>query len=582
MHGAPKYAPDAPALDYVNPAAPKGGTLKQAVIGAFDTLNPHNIKGKPAAGLEYLYDRLAARVWDEPFTLYGLIAEKIIVPDDRSFITFVLNPAARFHDGAPITTADVAFSFETLKTHGKPNTRRVYALVDKVDIADDRTITFTLGEGRDRETVMILAMMPILPKHDWAPDGGPAKDFAATTLTPPVGSGPYRIASVEAGRRITYDRVPDYWARDLFVNRGQYNFDHLTYDYYRDKTVMIQAFQAGEFDLYREFDPASWINNFGQTSSTGPNPAAQTPAGQNYITAEIPHQRPESVRGIIFNTKRPLFQDRDIRRALALAFDFDWMNTTLFHGKARRIDSTFPNTDLAAPAQITAAEQALLAPYAANLPPQLWPLPAPESLRERLKLADKLLTDSGWVIKDGKRVNAQTGAPFAFTVTMTEPELEKIMLAYAGTLRKLGIDLTIRSIDSAQFVGILSAYDYDALAYRWVNTLSPGTEQQIYWGCAAAETEGSRNYARICTPAIDALAAAVATARTRDELTLYIHALDRAIMSESLFIPLYYIGVDYAAHSPRLKRPDTTPVYGMVVESWWDATAADAVPPAAQ
>lgn len=542
MHGAPKYDAQATHLDYVNPEAPKGGTLKQAVIGSFDTLNPHNIKGKPAAGLEYLYDRLAARVWDEPFTLYGLIAEQIIIPEDRSAITFILNPAARFHDGTPILASDVAFSFETLKSYGRPNMRRVYGLVSRVEIQGERQIAFTLGEGYDQETVMILAMMPVLSERDWA-----GKDFDATPLAPPIGSGPYKIASLEQGRQITYERVTDYWAKDHFVNKGQYNFDRLVYDYYRDKTVMIQAFQSGAFDLYREFAPSSWINNFGKNSA------------KPYIAAEIPHSRPESVRAMIFNTQRPPFDDIKVRKALSLAFDFDWMNKTLLHGKAKRITSTFPNTELAAPLLTTDESQ-----VNDSLP-----------LRERLKQSDSLLREAGWIVKENKRVREATGEALRFTVTLNDAEYEKIVLNYAEILKKLGIDITIRTVDSAQFVGLLGMYDYDMIMYRWVNSLSPGTEQQIYWGCDAAKTEGSRNYARICTPAIDALSTAIATAKTREELVEHVHALDRAIMAEHVMIPLYYIGMDYVAYWPKLARPSNVPLYGMVVETWWqDAQGA--------
>lgn len=404
MHGQPKYGIAATHLDYANPDAPKGGILKQSVIGSFDTLNAHNIKGKPAAGLSYLYDRLAARVWDEPFTLYGLIADEIIVPQDRSRITFILNPAARFHDGQPITAADVKFSFETLKEYGRPNMRRVYGLIDQVMMASEREITFTLGDGYDQETVMILAMMPVLPKHYWED-----RAFDATTLEPPVGSGPYKIKEAEAGRRIVYERIADYWAADHLVNQGHHNFDTLIYDYYRDKNVAIQAFKAGEFDIFREFDAASWQNNFAQNENT------------DYISVAIPHNRPEWVRALIFNTQRPPFDDKRVREALALAFDFDWMNKALFHNQTQRITSTFPNTALA-------ADNSGLDVFSGTL-----------SARQRLRLADELLQEAGWGIEDNNRVHAQSGQQLHFSVLLNQPIFEKVVLHWGQSLKRLGI-----------------------------------------------------------------------------------------------------------------------------------------------
>lgn len=533
MHGTLKYGAKAPHLDYANPDAPKRGTLKQSVIGSFDTLNANNIKGKPAAGLGYLYDRLAARVWDEPFTLYGLIAKDIIVPEDRSFISFKLNPKARFHDGTPITTDDVVFSFETLKKYGRPNTRNVYSLVKDVKQSSSQEITFTFGEGYDRETALILAMMPILPKHFWKD-----RNFDETMTDIPLGSGPYKIKSMEIGRQIVYERVKDYWAADNFVNKGQYNFDTLVYDYYRDKNVAVQAFKAHEFDVFREFDAASWQNNF-LNDKDAP-----------YKAESFPHQRPEKVQAFIFNTKRPIFNDKKVREALFLSFDFDWMNKVLFYGQTKRIESTFPNTPLASP------DNAAL--FQDNIP-----------LRKKLHIADDLLAEAGWVIRDGKRVFEATGEPFKFTLVLNQPQFEKVALQWAQNLKKLGIEMELRSVDTAQFTGILNAYDYDMVLHGWVNSLSPGSEQQIYWGCKAAETMGSRNYSRICDDVIDQLSKEVAQAKTYSALRDTVQHLDHEIMSQFLMIPLYYIGKDYIAYWSDIKHTDTPPIYGTVIETWW-------------
>lgn len=559
MHGTPHYGADAKHLDYALPEAPKGGTLKQSVAGSFDTLNAHNIKGKPAAGLTYLYDRLAARIWDEPFSLYGLIAKEIILPEDRSSITFILNDKARFHDKKPITTADVHFSFETLKKYGRPNVRKVYKLVNDVTVKNEKEIKFTFGEGHDYETALIIAMMPILPKHYWE-----GKDFDKTTLEIPVGSGPYKIKSLEQGRQITYKRVKDYWAKDHFVNVGHHNFNTLIYDYYRNSLVAAEAFKNKAFDIHREFNPAHWQNLLKDLENSAED--------KKFNAEELKHQRPEWVRGLIFNTQTPLFNDRKVRRALSLIFDFEWMNKALFHSKAIRITSTFPNTSLAAPETPTPNEIALLNQYKDSLPPSIFTQEQDAryntSIRQRLRQANELLKQAGWFIQGQDRVHEKTGQKLEFTLTINAAEHEKIALNYAQHLKRLGIIMHIRTVDSAQFVGVLNAYDYDMVLYRWINSLSPGTEQQIYWGCDAAQTNGSRNYARICTPAIDALAASIATARTRQELTTRINALDRALMHEYVMIPLYYLGKDYVAHW-NLKHPEKTPLYGMVLETWW-------------
>lgn len=540
MHGVPKYGADATHLDYANPDAPKGGVLRQSAMGSFDTLNSHNIKGKPASGLTYLYDRLATRIWDEPFSLYGLIANEIIIPEDRNWIAFKIDPRAQFHDGKSITAADVAFSFETLKTYGRPNTRRVYGLVEEVKIWAPDHIEFRFGEGYDQETAMILAMMPILPEHYWRD-----KNFDATTLDIPLGSGPYRIKNVDAGRQIIFERVEDYWAKDHLVNVGHHNFDEIIYDYYRDKNVAIQAFKSGKLDIFREFDTASWHNNFIESNT------------DDFVTEALPHQRPEWVRALIFNTQRAPFDDIKVREALSLSFDFEWMNKTLFHGQTQRITSTFPNTELAHEGN-------------ADL------LHLDQSSRQRLRLADALLKEAGWEVVNNQRVNKETGAPLEFSVLLNDAGFEKVILHWAQSLKRLGISVDINRADSAKFVGLLNEYDYDVVLHRWVNSLSPGTEQQIYWGCDAAQTLGSRNYSRICDEEIDVLTKKIAQARTREELIENVKTLDHKIIASHLMIPLYFIGHDFVAYTPRLKRPDTTPLYGMVIETWWEAPAQQA------
>lgn len=568
MHGAPKYGPDFKHLDYANPDAPKGGALKRAVTGSFDSLNKHIVTGSNTSdGLELIEDKLMQRVWDEPFTLYGLVAESIDIPEDRSWITFHINPEARFHDGERMDAQDLVFSYEMYREHGHPVRRRVYGFVDKVTVIDDQTVRFDFGEGHDAETALILAMMPVLPSHYWTEES-----FQKTTLAPPLGSGPYRIAKVDPGREIVYERVKDYWAKDHPVNVGHYNFDTITYSYYRDDNVALEAFKAGEYDLRREGDAAKWHTGYDFPDIDS----------GDVLREELAHGRPEYVRSLIFNTRRAPFNDRKVREALQYALDFEWMNTHLFHGAFRRIDSFFPNSSLAATGAPEGEERRILEEHIADLPEDVlgkpWTPPktdgsGPPGMRQNLRTASALLKEAGWIVKDSKRVNAETGRPFSFEILLGDPNDEKIAMQFARALQRLGIDATIRTVDSAQFTGRLDSFEYDMTVFRWVNSLSPGNEQVNYWGSAAAERHGSRNYPGVSSPAIDAIAESIARAPGRDALVARARALDRALQWGFYTIPLYYLGHDLVAYRARLGRPDTTPLYGMVVETWWDKNA---------
>ena len=524
MHGAAKYKADAHHLDYANPDAPIGGTVVQSAIGSFDTLNPHIIKGKAAAGLHLTYDRLMQRVWDEPFTLYGLIAEKVMIPDDRSSITFQINPKARFHDGHPITAEDVIFSLKTLREMGRPNARRVYTLVDAIHTDHDRHIRFDLSKGYDRETVMILAMMPVLPKHDW--DG---KTFDETTLTPPLGSGPYRISTVDPGRSITYERVADYWAADHLTRVGHHNIQTLRFDYFRDDGVALQAFLSGDVDMRAES-----------------NPIAQAQAYQAGQLRHFAHQRPLWMQGFIMNTRRAPLDTLAVREALVTSFDYDWVNTSLMDGKAQQVNSLFTRTPLSA--DVTLPGRGM-------------------SQRQRLRRAGTLLDQADYPLQDGKR--------FALSLLLNNPEQEKIALYWAQTLKRLGIELSIRTLDTAQFVGALNEYDYDMVAHRWINSLSPGTEQMLYWSCDAANTQGSRNYAGLCSNETDELAARIADASTQAGLITAAQALDQAVMESHILVPLGGMIADSYALSEKIGTPDITPIYGPVSETWWVKTGLD-------
>lgn len=561
MHGAPKYSTDFTQLDYVNADAPKGGTLRLAKTGSFDNLNNNIITGTTAEGLEHLNDRLMQRVWDEPFTMYGLVAREIEVSDDRSHVTFYLRPEARFHDGAPMTAEDVKFSFDMLRQHGHPVRRRVYGLVSDVTITDPHTISFTFGEGYDRESVMILAMLPVLPKHYWE-----KADITKTTLKAPLGSGPYKIASVEPGRKITYVRVKDWWAKDLPVARGQYNFDTITYTYFRDDDVALQSLMAGGYDLRRETDINNWL-----LSET-----AKPVQDGRLIRDEISHQRPEWLKAMIFNTRRAPFDDIRVRKALGLMFNAQWVNQALFAGALKRLDSSFANSALAPQGVAKGAELELLEPWRADVQPEVfgevWQPPA-DTARDRQRQALKLLDEAGWALTNQRMTNSKTGQSLSFEILLSDPRDEKIALSYARDLDRIGIALRVRTVDTAQFTGRLEAFDYDMVVFRWINSLSPGNEQVNYWGSAAAANRGSRNYAGISNPAVDTLADAIARTTTREGLVTACHALDRVLMQGHYFVPLFYIGRDLVIHTPDIGKPAQAPIYGAVLESWWKKPA---------
>ena len=556
MHGKPALADNFEHLPYADPDAPKGGTLRQSAVGSFDTVNPFTIKGKAALGLAYVYDRLMARSWDEPFTLYPLIAESIDVPDDRSSITFHLNKAAKFNDGSPITPEDVLFSFTTLKEKGRPNMRTVYKLVDHVDQLDKSTLRFVLGPVHDRETVMILAMMPVLSKAYWT-----THNFDTTTLAIPVTNGPYKIKSIEPGRKIVFERDKNYWAKDLPVNKGLYNFDILATDYFRDDSVALEAFKKGDLDLRVEQDPGKWAIAYGNS------PAFKKEA--------LKHGRVEKMWGLIFNLRRAPFDDIRVRKALSLLIDYDWMNRNIFHGLYTPTNSFYANSNLAASGLPSDEELKLLTPFKASLPEDVFgpawkPVTAddPTILRENLRTADALLKDAGWIIKDGARVNAKTGKPLTFEIVLGSPEDEKVALAFKRSLARLGIIISLRTLDSAAFNDRMMGYDYDMTLYFWTNTLSPGTEQMLYWGCKAADEKGRFNYSGICLPAIDALAKNVPQVKTREELLANIHALDRILTWEHIAIPLFYSGRDLVASWPTVSHPAKNALYGNTLESW--------------
>lgn len=570
MHGMPKLDATFKAFDYVNDNAPKGGMLRLNITGTFDSLNPFIVKGKPAEGMTYVYESLMARSQDEAFTLYPLIAEKIDVRSDRLAIRFHINPRARWQDGKPLTADDVYFSWMTLKDKGRPNHRSYYKKVESAKVENAHAIVFSFKRNEDgsidREMPLILGLMPVLPKHIWEKGG-----FDETSLAPPIGSGPYKVTALEAGRSTTFSRDPAYWGKDLPSRRGLFNFDTIRFDYYREENVAQEAFTAGQVDARRETEPKRWAE-LGRISQ-------QKRGTGIFRTLTFTHQRPEPARGFIMNTRRTAFADVNVRRALLYAFDFNWINQALFSGAYKWINSTFANSELAASGIPDAKEKALFKGLEAELPADFFikPYALPQTggvvqLRNNLHAALDLFRSAGFHISNGIMHDSK-GTPFGFEILLSDPQDEKVALEYARTLQRIGIAARVRTVDAAQFQSRLNDFDYDLVLSRWVNSLSPGNEQAVYWGSLAADTKGSRNYAGVKSKVVDALIQKITGAETREELILATHALDRTLLWGAYMIPLFYRGADWFAVWPNVLMPEKTPLYGVVVESWWSKDA---------
>ncbi len=561
MHGDLKYPAGFRNFDYVNPDAPKGGDIKLAATGSFDNLNGFIVKGVAAAGVGFIYDTLLTSSDDEPFSEYGLLAESITVPDDRSWIEFNLRPEARWHDGMPVTPEDVIWTFNTLLEKGQPFYRFYYGNVDKVEKTGERSVKFSFIPGENRELPLIMGQLTVLPKHYWE-----TRDFDKTTLEPPLGSGPYRIKEVDAGRSITVERVADYWGKDLAVKRGFNNFETITYDYYRDSNVMLEAFKAGAFDYRNENSSKAWATEY------------DIPAVEDGFLkkASIAHQRSSGMQGFAFNTRRDKFKDKRVRQALAYAFDFEWSNEHLFYGQYARTRSYFDNSELAATGLPSPEELALLEPYRGRIPDEVFTeeYNPPKSdgsgnIRKNLRQASKLLRDAGWEIKDGKRVNNETGEVLDFEVLLISPLFERIVLPFAQNLEKLGVKVSVRTVDTAQYVRRLDTYDFDVIVSSFGQSLSPGNEQRSMWGSQVANMEGGRNYIGINDPVIDALIEKLIAAPDRKALVTATRALDRVLQWGQWLIPHWHIKYDRIAFWNKFGRPDITPSHGNQFMAWW-------------
>jgi peptide/nickel transport system substrate-binding protein len=565
MHGEPAHGPDFAHFPYVNPAAPKGGRLVLGTLGTFDSLNPFIVKGVAPGNLrDYVYESLMARGGDEPFSLYGLIAESVEVPDDRGFVTFHLRAAARFSDGAPVTPEDVLFSYALLKDKGWPYHRAHYGKVASAEKIGPRSVRFTFDAPGDREMPMILGLMPILPRHKLD-----AETFERTTLEPPVGSGPYTVARVDAGHSLTYRRNPDWWARDLNVARGRFNFDEIRLEYFRDAASLFEAFKAGEIDVRPEDEPGRWVEGYDF-------PAV---ADGRVIKREFDTQLPSGMPALVFNTRRPIFADARVRRAFIHLFDAEWINRSLFNGVYVRTQSYFERSQLSAhglPAD--AAERALLAAHGPYVTPEVldgtFSLPTTDGSGENrasLEAAYKLLTQAGWKLEGGHLVRG--GQPLAFEFLAQTRQQERLMLSYARTLERLGIAVRIRQVDTPQYWSRLKAFDFDMIQWTWGASLSPGNEQVNRWSSQAADIEGSLNYPGVKNPAADAMIQALLQARSADDFTAAVRALDRVLISGDYVIPLFYVPKVWVAYWNHLRLPDRHPFGGYDLDTWWSGGA---------
>jgi peptide/nickel transport system substrate-binding protein len=563
MHGEPALAEGFSAFRYVNPDAPKGGRLARGVLGTFDSFNPFIVKGLAPPELRgYVFESLMARGYDEPFTLYGLLARSVETDDERTYVTFDLDPKAAFADGAPVTAADVIFSWQLLRDHGRPNFRTYYIKVAGATALSGRTVRFDLAGDGDRELPLILGLMPILPRH--AID--PAR-FEDTTLAPPLASGPYVVAEVDPGRSFTLRRNPRYWGRDLAVNRGFWNFDALRIDFYRDANSHLEAFKKGLYDVRDETDPGRWET------------AYDFPAVRDgrVIREEFPNGLPKPMTALVFNTRRPIFADIRVREAITFLFDFEWLNKNFFYGRYSRTASFFEGSELAARGRpADPAERALLAPFPGAVRPDVLDgTYAPPSTdgsgrdRDTLGRALALMREAGYELAGTALKSRATGQPLRFEIMVTTKDQERLALAFAQNLKRAGIEARIRMVDAVQFDQRRIGFDFDMIQNRWDESLSPGNEQAFYWGTAAADEPGSRNYMGMRSAAADAMIAAMLRARGRGNFVDAVRALDRVLMSGIYVVPLFHLPAQWIARWAPVRHPDATSLSGYLPETWW-------------
>ena len=562
LFGDLKYGPEFVHFDYVEPNAPKGGTLHLATVGTFSTLNPFTLKGVSAAGAGFPFESLLEGAADEPDAAYGLIAAEVALAPDRRSVRFLLRPEARWHDSTPVTAADVAFSFEILTTEGAPSFATQLAGVDRVETSGDRNVTFHLVDPDNRKLPLIVGGMPIVSEAYFR-----GRSFGETTLEPPLGSGPYRVGKVDAGRSIAFERVADYWGAALPVMTGRYNFDTIAIDYYRDRTVLVEALKAGEYDFHEEFTSKVWATQYDI-------PAVE----EGWLVKDVlPDNTPSGVQAFFINTRLPKFQDRRVREALSYVFDFEWLNKNQFFGIYDRMASYFENSDLAARGLPSQAELAILEPHRGAVPEEVFTTEfVPPSTdgsgnnRRNLRSARALLKEAGWITRDGALVNEATGEPMTIEFLYFEPTFERIYAVFARRLERLGVGVTLRLVDSVSYEERMKSHDFEITTLRFVFNLSPGAELNANFATATADQVGSSNAAGIKDPVVDALIAEVVGATDRATLVAAARALDRVLLWGHYMIPQWYKGAHHLVYWDKFGRPALKPRYARgVIDTWW-------------
>ena len=560
MHGDLKYPTDFQKFDYVNANAPQGGGVTQAAIGTFDSFNGFIIKGTAADGLGLVYDSLLARAQDEAFSLYGLLAESLEVAEDRSSIIFNLRPEARFSDGQPVTADDVVYSFKLLREQGAPFYKAYYRGIENIEALTPQRVKFSFSSGENKELALIVGEVSILPKHFWE-----NRDFQQPLLEAPLGSGPYTVEKFESGRQITYRRNPDYWGNDLSVNRGRFNFETISYDYYKDGTVALEAFKGGEYDFREENSSKRWATGYtGAVFDNG-----------KIITQTLQHENPTGMQSFILNNRKSYFSDSRVRQALAYAFDFEWTNKNIFFGAYTRTHSYFSNSEMAATELPTTEEVAILEPIRDQVPPEVFNTVyrAPTTkgdgkTRSQLRTALRLLKSAGWNLKDGKLLNAQ-GEQMSFEILLYSPAFERVVAPFSRNLERMGIIPSVRLVDVSQYINRVRSFDFDIIVSGFGQSSSPGNEQREYWHSSTADQPGSRNMIGIKNPAIDYLVEQVIQAPDREQLVLRTRALDRVLQWNHYVIPQYHINSYRVAYWNKFAFPQIRPKYSLGFDTWW-------------
>ena len=562
LFGDLKYGPDFAHFAYVDPTAPKGGLLHLATVDTYSTLNPFTLKGQSVAGATLPFESLLEGSADEADAAYGLIARGVVLAPDRRSVRFLLRPEARWHDGTPITARDVAFSFEILTTEGHPVFVNQLAGVDRVETTGDHDVTFRLADPDNRKLPLIVGGMSIVSEAYFRD-----RTFGETTMEPPLGSGPYRIAKVDPGRSIAYERVADHWSAGLPLNVGRYNFGTIVYDYYRDRTVLVEALKAGEYDLHEEYTSKVWATQYDIAA-----------VEEGWLVKDVlKDNTPSGVQAFFFNTRLPKFQDRRVREAFAYAFDFEWLNKNQFYGLYERMASYFENSELAARGLPSEAELALLEPHRGAIPEEVFTDPfVPPATdgsgnnRRNLRAARALLEEAGWVTRDGALVNEASGEPMTVEFLYFEPTFERIYAVFARSLERLGVGVTLRLVDGAQYEERLKTHDFEITTIRFVFSLSPGVELNSYFASATVDQEGSFNIPGIKDPVVDALIAEVAAASDRESLIAAARALDRVLLWGHYMVPQWYKGAHHLVYWNKFARPAVKPRYARgIIDTWW-------------